>query len=305
MELFRNSKGGMNLRFDGYDYTKKNVRPNRTRWECSRRQSMDCVGAVITDSNITHVYSRTPHNHGALPTVSSHPVNCQRGGGKSLDKEEEEEDIFDDTSDEEGSDEDENEEDFKDIGEDDAGSDADDDDEDEDDEGSTKDDDGDDDEDDEGSDEGDDVDDDEEEEEEKEEDEEEEKDDEDESSEGGNEQDSARKDGQICFDVCVENLCLLNALCRMKPTVAKEALKNASSDLINALSECSLHVLEGYVPLTPLQKKRLARNKHGLRVLAKKHSSVKRRKQVLQKGGFLGALIKPIVAVLGELLGGF
>ena len=100
------------------------------------------------------------------------------------------------------------------------------------------------------------------------------------------------------------NLPVLKLICGAKPAVVKAVIRGASPDLINALCECSLNILKGNVRLTPTQKKRLLRYKHSLRALTKKGTSAKRKKQILHKGGFLGALIKPILGVLGGLLGG-
>ena len=96
---------------------------------------------------------------------------------------------------------------------------------------------------------------------------------------------------------------MLQLLCGAKPALIKAVLKGASPDLIKALSECSLNILKGHVHLTPAQKKQLSRYKQSLRALAKKGTSVKRRKQILQKGGFIGAILKPVLGVLGGLLG--
>lgn len=99
------------------------------------------------------------------------------------------------------------------------------------------------------------------------------------------------------------NLPLLKVLCGTKPALIKAVLKGASPDLISALCECSLNILKGNVHLTPAQKKQLPQYKQSLRTLARKGTSVKRRKQILQKGGFVGALLKPVLGVLGGLLG--
>ena len=78
--------------------------------------------------------------------------------------------------------------------------------------------------------------------------------------------------------------------------------KNCSKDLVNCICECSLNVLKGNVRLTPAQKKKLARCKSSLRTLVSKKTSLKRRQAIIQKGGFLGALLGPIASFLGGLL---
>ena len=98
------------------------------------------------------------------------------------------------------------------------------------------------------------------------------------------------------------NIPMLKLLCGAKPSIVKAVLKGASPDLIRALSECSLNVLNGRIPLTQNQMQQLRRHKQAIRALANRKTTVKRRKQLLQKGGFLGALIKPILGVLGGLL---
>lgn len=97
------------------------------------------------------------------------------------------------------------------------------------------------------------------------------------------------------------------------------ALNNASGDkarrlmlkdkmdneFICCVSECARNVLKGTVPLTSSQKKKLAGRKRALRLLSLKKTSYKKKRKIVQSGGFLGALLRPIVSILGRLLGGF
>lgn len=100
------------------------------------------------------------------------------------------------------------------------------------------------------------------------------------------------------------NAPLLKLLCRAKPALVKAIIKAGDRDLINTLCECSLNVLKGNVRLAPAQKKKLARHKQTLRLLSKKNTSLQRRKALLQTGGFLPLLLKPVVvSFLGGLLG--
>ena len=99
------------------------------------------------------------------------------------------------------------------------------------------------------------------------------------------------------------NASVLQVLHKCKPSVVKAVLKGASPDLIKALCECSLNILKGRIKLSPTQKKKLSRHKNNLRLLATKKTTLKQRKRVLQKGGFLGALLGPVLGVLGSLFG--
>ena len=98
---------------------------------------------------------------------------------------------------------------------------------------------------------------------------------------------------------------LLKALASTTPGVTKAIIRAGDKDLINTLCECGYNVLKGNVPLTSPQKKRLNRHKNTLRTLTKgKSKSLKKKKVLLQKGGFLGALLAPIIGtVLGGIFG--
>ena len=61
-------------------------------------------------------------------------------------------------------------------------------------------------------------------------------------------------------------------------------------------------MLAGNVPLTLRDNKALKRYKKQLRSLTSKKVSKPRKKEIVQNGGFLGALLGPIVSVLGGLL---
>ena len=81
-------------------------------------------------------------------------------------------------------------------------------------------------------------------------------------------------------------------------------VNNAPSHVLTAICECSLNLLKGVVPLNPVQKRRLLRDKTHHRALAYKKVSAKRKKFYLnQKGGnILAALLPPVLTVLGSLL---
>jgi len=94
---------------------------------------------------------------------------------------------------------------------------------------------------------------------------------------------------------------MLRALTSSSPNVSKAVIRAADKDLIHTLCECSQNILQGNVPLTNVQKRRLKRHKNTLRNLCKPQS-LQKRKVLLQKGGFLGALLGPVIGILGSLL---
>ena len=53
MEFVDSSKGGKKMLLKGYMYTKKAVKKNRVRWECSQRAALNCKGAVTTSHAVS------------------------------------------------------------------------------------------------------------------------------------------------------------------------------------------------------------------------------------------------------------
>ena len=78
---------------------------------------------------------------------------------------------------------------------------------------------------------------------------------------------------------------------------------NLNKELVLCLCECAKNLLKGCVPLSSKQKKALSRRKLSLRNLAKKKVPLKKKRRIIQTGGFLGALLGPIISVLGSLFG--
>ena len=79
---------------------------------------------------------------------------------------------------------------------------------------------------------------------------------------------------------------------------------NWVEDLIHCLCECAQNLLRGKVSLNRNQKTRMKRCQKSLRELVERKVSLVRKKKIIQSGGFLGALLGPIVSILDELLGG-
>ena len=94
----------------------------------------------------------------------------------------------------------------------------------------------------------------------------------------------------------------LRFLNRTKPSVVKSVIQNCDKDLLDAICECSLNILKGKVPLKPSEHKLLNRYKNYLRVLIKKSTSQKKKRAFLQKGGFLQALLTPVLTLLDRII---
>ena len=94
-------------------------------------------------------------------------------------------------------------------------------------------------------------------------------------------------------------LCVLH---KSSPKARSALLKqHCSPEFVKCICECVKNVLVGNVSLTPENKKRLKRNKRSLRRLILKKTPLTEKKRIIQSGGFLGALLGPIIKVLSGL----
>lgn len=99
------------------------------------------------------------------------------------------------------------------------------------------------------------------------------------------------------------NAHLLKVLANSNPKLRKSILQKASVGLLRSLCECCLNVLNGNVKLSSHQKRKLSRHRNKLRTLADHRVSTRKKKKLLiQQGGFLGALLGPVLSSLAGLL---
>ena len=89
----------------------------------------------------------------------------------------------------------------------------------------------------------------------------------------------------------------LMILSKAKPKAARKILMGADRSLIEALSEISLNVLNGVVPLTSAKKKKLGRFKKSLRTLVD-HNTLQAKRSALQTGGFIGSLLAAVAPLI-------
>ena len=100
-----------------------------------------------------------------------------------------------------------------------------------------------------------------------------------------------------------KNVALLNQVYKAKPQLRKVILQNAEKETIQCLCECCYNILNGNIPLTPQQRKSLARYSREFRFLGSKTGTLKTKRDMLaQKGGLLSAVLGPLLAVAASLL---
>ena len=85
------------------------------------------------------------------------------------------------------------------------------------------------------------------------------------------------------------------------PKVKRMVIHKAGKELMNCLCECGRNILKGTVPISKAQLHDLKRYEKHLRCIDKKSVSIEKKKLILQKGGFLGTFLKPLVGMLLDL----
>ena len=68
------------------------------------------------------------------------------------------------------------------------------------------------------------------------------------------------------------------------------------------LREVAINILRGVVPLTTLHRNKLKKHAQSVRALSRKSTSLKKRLNIEQEGGFLGALLAPAISFLASKL---
>ena len=94
---------------------------------------------------------------------------------------------------------------------------------------------------------------------------------------------------------------MLKRLSKLGDKVKREYVRKRERQIIDCVSECAKNVMKGNVPLSDSHKSELRRKKKDLRALSLKKTSLRQKRRILQKGGFLTTLLPLILAVLGSL----
>ena len=101
-----------------------------------------------------------------------------------------------------------------------------------------------------------------------------------------------------------KHLELLKLLKKSKPAQRKAILKFADKELIYCLCECIENTLNGNVKLSSAKHHQLSKSAKVLRKIVDRKTKVpKKRDLLVQHGGFLPALLAPILGVASGLIG--
>jgi len=82
----------------------------------------------------------------------------------------------------------------------------------------------------------------------------------------------------------------------------REYVKRCNRQFIDSVLECAKNVVKGNVPLTKAQMSKVRSRRQDLRALSVKKTSLTKNRKIIQKGGFLSALLAPALSVLAGLL---
>lgn len=100
----------------------------------------------------------------------------------------------------------------------------------------------------------------------------------------------------------------LETLAKAKREKRNRMVREATSELIFTLVDLAKMIIRGDITLTPLQLSTVRRHKANFKKLVSKSTGVRGKRNVIQKGGFLPALLGPVLKLglplLGNLLGG-
>ena len=80
---------------------------------------------------------------------------------------------------------------------------------------------------------------------------------------------------------------------------AKSIVKHSKPELVNCISDICHNILQNRVALSSDEKKSLAKYKNQLRRIAKRSTTKKTKRLLIQKGSFLSAILAPL---LGSVL---
>ena len=97
-------------------------------------------------------------------------------------------------------------------------------------------------------------------------------------------------------------LSTLKRIRKMGDRARREYVRKCDRQFVDCISECAKNVIKGNVPLSSRQMTQLRRKRYDLRALSKKKTSLRAKRKILQKGGFLTALLPPVLSVLASLL---
>ena len=90
----------------------------------------------------------------------------------------------------------------------------------------------------------------------------------------------------------------------LKPKQRKVVVDCLGRNHLKGLTEVAVNIVKSTVQLTPQELSTCRRWRKSLKLIALKRYPVKEKRKILQKGGFLGAILPVLASVLGAVING-
>ena len=97
---------------------------------------------------------------------------------------------------------------------------------------------------------------------------------------------------------------LVITLKSMKPKQRREVVKAMNRHHFRGLTEVAVNMIKNTVKLSPDEMRVCRRWRKPLKLLALKRYPTKEKRNILQRGGFLGAILPILASVLGAVING-
>ena len=104
-------------------------------------------------------------------------------------------------------------------------------------------------------------------------------------------------------DLLKKNAHLLLHLNNCNAKFHRKIISIADKDLIQLFTEILHNINKGNIPLNATQLKTIRKFSKAAKLILKRSTGIESKKRLLQKGGFIPALIAPIIGFLGSLIG--
>jgi hypothetical protein len=100
------------------------------------------------------------------------------------------------------------------------------------------------------------------------------------------------------------NYPLIKALQHANDKQRRLIIKKAKPELVQTIADICYNLTKGNIPISKNKRQKLVRFKTQLRRIADNNIGIrKKRKEIVQKGGFLGAII-PAISIVASLVSG-
>ena len=104
------------------------------------------------------------------------------------------------------------------------------------------------------------------------------------------------------MDNLKKHIPILEYLKNLNSKEQKNLIKNANVALLRVFSEICLNLMKRNIELSPLDITRLKKHEHLIKKLSQRKHSIKVRKNILQRGGFLSSILSLLPALVGGIL---